>query len=198
MLCAVGVSSAYADPIPVVHVAEVTIDMGQNRIGDNITFNFSGPGLDIKGFGGMGCFSWCTGDPIARDTPTLTSRVFVANFATPVVVGGVKFDFLGAAGFGFFDDFGGLNHIVDAFADSTEFTFIMPTNGGWTLNFVPDVDEHGNPAIRFINGRFFASAPPQPTPEPATVGLVLAGSAGLGWITRRRKQLRSPVSSLKA
>ena len=193
MLSAVGVSSAYADPIPVVHVTEVTVNMGQNRIGDNINFEFTGPGLDIKGFGGMGCFSWCSGDPIAPDTPTLTSRVFIANFATPVTVGGMKFDFLGQTEFGFFDDFGGLNHVVDAFADSTEFTFIMPTTGGWTLNFIPVVDQNGNPALSFTNGTFFASAPLQPTPEPATVGLVLAGSAGL-YLTFGARRRRIAVS----
>jgi hypothetical protein len=192
MVCAVGVSSAYADPIPIFHATEVNMFMEPNLVGDNVRFGFTGPGLDIEGVGGMGCFSWCTSQPIPPGSPTPFSRVSIANFTT-VVVNGTSFSSfdLGSVGTPFFDDFGGVNHVVNAFVGagpgSIRFDLIMPTNGAWTLNFVPAIDENGNAAIVFANGRFSASAP-APTPEPATLGLVLAGSAGLGWITRRRKR----------
>jgi hypothetical protein len=199
MLCAVGVSSAHADPIPTYYVTEANMFMGPNIVGGNLTFAFTGPGIDIDGFGGMGCFSWCTGQPIPPGSPFPLTRVFIANFTT-AVVGGVTTDPFFLSDIGgvhgdhfFFDDFGGVNPIVNAVAGQgptfTIFTLIMPTNGVWSLNFVPTTDENGNPAIAFTNGTFSASAP-APTPEPATIGLALAGSAGLGWITRRRKHRR--------
>jgi hypothetical protein len=95
---------------------------------------------------------------------------------------------------GFFDESGGLNPIATGFFGSgatfSFFRMLMPTNGGWILNFEPALDENGNPARRFVNGTFSASAP-TPTPEPATFGLVLAGSAAIGWITRRRRKFRN-------
>ena len=148
----------------------------------------------------MGCFSWCEGKPVPPTSFPLT-KIFIANFSK-AVVGGVAYDpfEIGTVSGGqfFFDDFGGVNPIVNVEAGSVDtsgiftstiFTLIMPTNGVWGLNFVPTTDQNGNPAFAFTYGIFSASAP-APTPEPATIGLVLAGSAGLGWITRRRKHRR--------
>jgi hypothetical protein len=66
----------------------------------------------------------------------------------------------------------------------------MPTNGSWDLHFAPATDENGNAAVRFVNGTFSASAP-APTPEPGTLTLMLVGSAGAAWISRRRRQSRN-------
>jgi len=199
MVCAVGVPSAYADPVSIFHATEVTMFMRPNLVGDNLTFAFTGPGLDIRGVGGMGCFSWCTSQPISPGSPTPFSRVFISNFST-VVVGGMSFSNfdLGSVGTPFFDDFGGVNQVVNAFAGagsaSLRFDLIMPTNGAWTLHFVPTTDLEGNPAIVFDHGTFKATAP-APTPEPATLGLVFAGSAGVGWITRRRKRINGGATA---
>jgi hypothetical protein len=70
----------------------------------------------------------------------------------------------------------------------------MPTNGSWSLNFVPTTDENGNSAMAFVNGTFSASEM-VPTPEPGTLGLMLVGSAGI-WITRRRRESATPSVSV--
>jgi hypothetical protein len=91
----------------------------------------------------------------------------------------------------FFDDSGGLSPIATGFVGMgptfTAFRMTMPTNGSWSLTFAAATDQNGNAAVRFVNGTFSASAP-EPTPEPGTLGLMLAGSAGAAWISRRRRR----------
>ena len=60
-------------------------------------------------------------------------------------------------------------------------------------------NQSGNPAMSFVDGTFSADAPVV-TPEPATLGLMLVGSAGLGWWRRRQQptsDLRPPTSDLR-
>ena len=96
---------------------------------------------------------------------------------------------------GFFDEWGGLHSIATGYFGSGEtflfFQMLMP-GGDWSLNFEPVLDENGNPARRFVSGSFSGSAPepPTPTPEPGTFGTLLAGSAAIKWITRRRRKFR--------
>jgi len=75
-------SSAYADPIPTYQVTLATMHMVPNAVGDNITFRFTGPGVEITGEAGMGCLDWCTGQPIPLDTPVVTSQIFLENLNT--------------------------------------------------------------------------------------------------------------------
>jgi PEP-CTERM motif-containing protein len=193
-LFAIDVSSARADPLAIFQVTDATMFMVPNRGDGNLRFRFTGPGLDVEGFGGMACFSWCSGDAIPLDGPTPLAQIFVGNFGK-AVLGGVDYspDDFGMGQPGFFDASGGLNPIATGFFGSGEtfsfFRMLMPT-GDWSLNFKPALDDNGNPARRFVNGTFSASAP-TPTPEPATFGLVFAGSAAIGWITRRRRKFRN-------
>jgi hypothetical protein len=190
---AIDVSFARADPISTFLVTDATMFMGsKGGNDDNVRFTFTGPGVDVEGFGGMACFSWCTGTAIPLDGPTELTQIFVGDF-TKAVLGGVAYSPQFEISIGqptFFNASGGLNPIAMGFFGSgptfSEFRMLLPTNGGWTLNFEPAPDENGNPARRFVNGTFSASAP-TPTPEPGTFGLLLAGSAGIKWITRRRR-----------
>jgi len=193
---AIGVSSARADPISTFQVTDATMFMSPNHgDGDNVRFTFTGTGLDVEGFGGMACSSWCTGTAVPLDGPTDLTQIFLADF-TKAVLGGVAYSpqfemLMGQPGF--FDASGGLNPIAMGFFGSgptfSAFRMLLPINGGWSLNFEPARDENGTLARRFVNGTFSASAL-TPTPEPGTFGLLLAGSAGIGWITRRRRKFR--------
>jgi hypothetical protein len=189
ILIAIGVPSAYADPIPTFHVTEATMHMGPNTVGDNILFAFTGPGVDITGIAGMGCFDWCSGQPIPPDTVTATSQIFLSNLTT-LTVGGVSYPpFATFVGPGFFDSSGGLNPSTTFFPGDaiTPVKLTLPSSG-WSLNFAPTTDQEGNSAVFFVEGTFLAREPAPATPEPATLGLMLAGSAGIGWITRKKKR----------
>ena len=198
-------SSAHAVPIPTYDVTNATMLMSANQgAGDNIRFTFTGPGVDIDGIGGMGCFfggvEWCSGSPIPPGTPTPLTQIFVANYIKSVVGGVDHGDVFGTTSppGGFFNDSGGLNPIVMGAGGQgptfTEFQMTMPTNGTWSLNFVPATDFNGNAAVRFVGGAFSASAP-SPTPEPGTLGLILVATAGMWIMSRRRRfwEANSPV-----
>ena len=193
-LFVIDVASARADPIVTLQVTQATMFMGPSHgDSDNVRFTFTGPGLDVEGFGGMACFSWCTGAAIPLDVPMDPAQIFLAGF-TKAVLGGVGYspDFeIGMTQPPFFNGSGGLNPMAMGFFGSgptfSDFRMLLPTNGAWSLTFEPAQDEHGNPAHRFVTGTFSASAL-TPTPEPGTFGLLLTGSAGIGWIIRRRRK----------
>lgn len=192
-LFAIDVSSTRADPIPTFHVTDATMFMRPNVSGDNISFRFIGPGVDVSGTGGMGCFAWCSGAPIPLGSGTGLSQIFIADFDR-ALVGGVIYEpntEIAVSIPSFFDDSGGLSPIATGFVGMgptfTAFRMTMPTNGIWNLTFAPATDQNGNAAMRFVNGTFSASAP-APTPEPGTLALMLAGAAGTAWIRRRRRR----------
>ena len=173
-LFALDVSSAHADPIPTYHVMDATMFMGPNLAGDNISFTFTGAGVDIRRIGGMGCFTWCMGSPIPPGIDITLTQIFIANF-NKAVVGGVTQEpttDIGVTGPSFFNDSGGLNPIAMGFVGSgptfTEFRMTMPTNGSWSLNFAPATDENGNSTMAFVNGTCSASEMAlTPDPEPS-------------------------------
>src|SRR6266481_2960619 len=187
ILFAVTAQCSYADSIRTFHITEVNIFMGPNDgSGDNVGFSFTGPGVNITGIGGMACFDWCSG-PISDPNIANTSQIFVTFFDT-ATIGGTSYDPSTLAFNSLFDAFGGLNASTagsvgegDSFI---QFRMTAPTNGTWSLGFAPTVDQNGNPAFIFTDGKFSASAP-LPTPEPATVGLMLTGLAGIVRIVKR-------------
>lgn len=194
ILLAAFAQCVYADSIPTFYVTQVTMFLSPNDgSGDNVTFFFTGPGVNITGGGGMGCY-WClAGVPISDPNVAQTSQIFFGGFGT-FILGGVSYD---ASSFLFdppgpFDEFGNLNASTTGLIgpDNFQFKLILPTNGGWDLNFDPTVDQNGNPAFIFTDGFFGASAP-APTPEPATVGLMLTGLAGIAGIVKRQGKFRN-------
>jgi len=173
---------SYADSILTLHITEATMFMGPNDgSGDNIGFTFTGPGIKIFGTAGMGCFDWCTGQPVP-DTNVFPSEIFLSGF--PDVL------FHGVSAFldpqtSFFNDSGGLNPTETGHLNGVPFVLTLPTNGSWDFIFQPTTDQNGNPAFSFVSGSFSASAP-APVPEPGTIGLMLTGLAGIGGILRRK------------
>jgi hypothetical protein len=193
---AFNASSAHADPISAA-VDHATMFMGPNVAGDNISFKFTGVGVDIEGIGGMACFDWCTGEPIPSGTPINLTQIFISNF-TRTVVGGVSYDPNSDFGLhgssSFFDDAGGLSGSAMGFvgegATFNDFVITMPSGGGWSLNFTRATDEQGNATQAFVNGTFEAgTTTPTPTPEPGTLGLMVLAS-GAFWITARGRTVR--------
>ena len=201
-LFAFEASPAHADPISVA-VNNATMFMVPNfGGGDNISFKFTGIGVDIEGIGGMACFDWCTGRPIPPGTPISLTQIFVSNFSS-AVVGGVAYDpnsDIGLISSSFFDDAGGLNASVMGFVGEGPtfkiFLMSMPSGGSWTLNFRPATDEQGNNTEAFVHGTFVAGTT-TPTPEPGTLGLLLLGSIGI-WITARRSSSCSRAAPVRA
>ena len=98
------------------------------------------------------------------------SQILITDFVT-ATIGGKSYDPETLNLNSLFDAFGDLNASAagsvgggDSFI---QFTMTAP-DGGWSINFAPEVDQNGNPAFIFTNGQFSASAPLL-TPEPATV-----------------------------
>jgi PEP-CTERM motif len=188
--------SAYADSIPTFYVTQVNMFMSPNDgSGDNIFFTLTGPGVNIAGIGGMACSNWCFGPIADPNDPSVvfTTQIFLTAFGI-ATIGGTSYDpsTLGFASL--FDDFGGVNASTAGAVgaggvpgDFLQFKMILPMSGGqnWTLHFDPTVDQNGNPAFIFTEGDFTATGP---TPEPATVGLMLTGLAGIAW--RKYKAVR--------
>jgi hypothetical protein len=191
ILFAVCVQCSYADSIPLFYVTQATMFMGPNEGGgDNVSFSFTGPGLNITGFGGMNCIEWCS-LPIPDPSIAQPSQIFISAFDT-VTINGKSYDpSQFALTSSLFDDFGGLNALVSGLAGSEtgplQFNLKLPTNGGWSFNFSPTTDQNGNPAFIFTDGEFSAT---QVTSEPATVGLMLTGLAGIAGIIKRKAKFR--------
>ena len=180
---------AYADSIPTFHITEALMFMGPNDgSGDNVGFTFTGPGVRITGTGGMGCFDWCSG--LISDTSIAnTSQIYVSSFDT-AILGGKTYE---VGIFDLFDGSGGLNALTSGIAGSDtgsfQFNLTLPTDGSWGLHFAQTVDQNGNPAFYFTHGSFRATAP-LPTPEPATVGLMLTGIVGIAGVVKRKAKFR--------
>jgi hypothetical protein len=200
VLFAVSATCAYADSVSTFHITQANMFMGPNEgFGDNVGFSFTGPGVSITGIGGMACFYWCS-DPISDPNIAQPSEIFLTTFLT-ATIGGITYD-PDTLGLYIFDAFGGLSALTvgsvgegDCSAGQPgttcfiQFRMTAPTNGGWSFNFAPTVDQDGNPAYIFTDGEFGASAPLL-TPEPATVGLMLTGLVGIAGMVKRRARFR--------
>ena len=81
--------------------------------------------------------------------------------AITAIIGGTSYDPI--AFDSLFYDNGGLNALstgsVGAGDGFIQFRMTAPTNGGWSFDFEPTVDEDGNPAFVFREAEFSASAP---------------------------------------
>jgi len=184
-----------ADSIRTYWITSISMQMSpSDGSGDNIFFSFSGPNISFTGIGGMGCFDWCTTDPIYGTPSVSPSQVFISNFLDPVIVGGrptPSFDF-GFEGQGLFNNFGGVYPFVTGFAgegDSfTEFNLILPRNGNWGASFSYIPPSGDQPGYYLFGGALFEAS--AATPEPGTIGLMLTGLAGIAGLLRKRQLLR--------
>src|SRR5215472_15739032 len=165
ILLAAFVQCSYADSIPTFHITEATIHMSPNDgSGDNVSFMFTGPGVNIVGIGSMACFDWCSG-PISDPNIAGTSQIFLTGFGI-ATIGGTNYDPMTLTFDSIFDASGGLNTSTAGSAgegDSfIQFRMTAPTNRGWSLSFAPIVDQDGNPAFVFTRlvHRQCASADP--------------------------------------
>ncbi|SRR5438876_6227038 len=188
ILFVLSASCAYADSVSTFNITQATMFMGPNDgSGDNVFFIFTGPGVNITGIGGMACFDWCSGQPISDPNIAQASQIFLTEFGI-ATIGGKSYDPM-TLDLNLFDEFGGLNASTAGFVgegDSfIQFRMTAPTNGSWSFNFAPTVDQDGNPAFIFTEGEFSASAPLL-TPEPGTVGLMLTGLVGIIGVVRRK------------
>jgi hypothetical protein len=145
----------FADSIKTYVVASISMQMSPNNgSGDNISFSFTGPQFQMTGIGGMGCFDWCSDQPIFGTPVVSPSQVFISIIFDPVVIGGVSYPGFDT-GFdqqGLFNDVGGVFRFVSGLTgegDSfTQFNLILPTNGKWIANFTiipPSGDIPGTP-----------------------------------------------------
>jgi len=178
----------FADSIKTYLVTNISMQMSPNIAGDNISFTFTGPQVQINGVGGMGCFDWCSDQPIFGTPEVSPSQVFISIFFDPVVIGGVNYSGsdTGFDGQGLFNDFGGVFRFVSGATgegDSlTQFNLVLPTNGKWIANFTwipPSGDIPGY--YEFDNATFNAA-----TPEPSTIALMTTGLAGIAGLMKRR------------
>ena len=91
ILLAAFAQCVYADSIPTFHITEATIHMSPNDgSGDNVSFMFTGPGVNIVGIGSMACFDWCSG-PISDPNIAGTSQIFLTGFGI-ATIGGTSYD----------------------------------------------------------------------------------------------------------
>jgi PEP-CTERM motif len=189
ILFAVTAQCSYADSIPTFWVTQATMFMGPNDgSGDNLGFFLTGPGVNIVGIGGMYCIDWCSFFPISDPSLAYPSRISLTEFGT-VTIGGTSYNALDFYP-SIFDENGGLNALVSGLAGADtgplQFNLNLPTNGSWNFNFAPTTD-NGNPAWIFTDGEFNAT---QVTPEPATVGLMGIGLAGIAGAVKRKARFR--------
>lgn len=180
---------AYADSIPAldINITYATAGLGPDG---GVGFTLYGPRTTISGFGGMACFSWCSG-PITDLSSATPAQVFVGAYLNVMIAGTSYNPDLLSLQCCLFSGSGTLNASATGFIGQNEtFRYLnltLPTNGGWSLNFDFFPAMNGNPAFYlFSSGTFTAGTPPAPTPEPGTLGLMAIGLIGLAAVIRRR------------
>lgn len=178
---------AFADSIPTYYITHVVMFMGPNDgSGDNVSFTFTGPGLNIVGYGGMACFDWCSG-PISDPSIAATGQIFIGAFGI-VTINGKTYDRETFAFTSTFFSGDAPNRLSSASvgAGDTYFQFnlLAPTNGGWNLNFDYFPPQDGQPGYYlFTQGNFDATAQ---TPEPGSISLVLTGLGAIAGIAKKK------------
>lgn len=83
-----------ADTISNFTITQITVWVSPNPgSGDNVGFSLIGPGTNISGTGGIGCFSWCSSNPVPPgDVFPDIGQIFISNFNN-AMVGGKNYDF---------------------------------------------------------------------------------------------------------
>jgi PEP-CTERM motif len=219
ILLLLSATCAYADSVSIFNIKQSTLFVSPNNgFGDNVDFLLTGPGTSISGFGGIGCFDWCSPDftpPFAPGSspPVDIGQIFLGGFGN-VTLGGHTFDpntmdFSGNSfsatilqGFTFPVNPSGstfttcvpaampssLPGSVGSDSDFTNFVLHMPTSGNFCSTWVLV------PGSGEVSGGYqFSSGRLVTTavPEPGTFGLMASGVAAV-IAAIRRKRNRSP------
>lgn len=196
ILLAVCAQHASADSIKTFYVTQVSMGMGPNDGGgDNVFFQFTGPGLSITGSGGMECFDWCSSQGVSDAGLAATSQIFISEYFI-AILGGNGYDAETLDFTSLFDFTGGVNPVAMGVVGDIQFNLLMPVNGGWRLHFdfVPPQDD--NPGYYVFTGGSFNASQIAPVPEPASVSMLLTGLAGIAGVLRKKiRQGRSAENS---
>jgi PEP-CTERM motif-containing protein len=213
ILFLLSATCAYADGVSIFNIKQSTLFVSPNDgSGDNVGFLLTGPGTSISGFGGIGCFDWCSPftPPFAPGSSPLVDigQIFLGGFDN-VTLGGHTFDpntmaFGGNSfsasilqGFTFpvnpsASTFttcvpaampSSLPGSVGSGSDFTNFVLHMPTSGNFCSTWVL-VPGSGeiSGGYQFSGGRLVTTA----VPEPGTFGLMASGVAAVIAAIRRK------------
>ena len=197
----------YADSIANFNITQATMFVGVNNgTGDNIFFDLTGPGTNISGDTGAGCFDWCSfntflpGDALSPGIGQLSVSLFHS-----AMIGGNTYDPDSEIAFTstFSLDVGGsfifppnLNgstftaclpastpSSISGFAGSgatfTEFNLKMPSGGHFCTTW--DFDAASR-QYQFSQGKFVATT----VPEPGTLGFMVTGLASIVGVIRKK------------
>ena len=186
----VSVPRLYADSIPVldINITYATASMGPDG---GLSFALFGPGTTITGYGGMACFSWCSG-PIPDLSSVSAAQVFVGAYLSATIAGTVYDADLLGLNCCLFSSSGDLSPSISGFVgQDVTFKYLNMTlpSGSWNFKFDYFPPMNGNPGFYQLNsGSFVAGTPPATTPEPGTLALMGTGLAGLAGVIRRRRR----------
>jgi hypothetical protein len=205
---------AYADKIPNFNITSATVSISPGS--DNLSFILTGPGNSISGDGGINCQEvWCDGQVFAAGSTVpaefgFDGQIFLENF-TDAELGGNNYDpqtlgfafwaldasgdvTLPSGGASSFTACGSaslsspVSGLVGAGPTFTNFTLQMPAGGRFCSTWDFDSAAGG---YTFASGRFTAASVPS-APEPATLGLLIAGLAGIAGARRARRNCGLP------
>lgn len=191
---------AYANSIPSFNIAQVTIFVGINGgSGDNIFFALTGPGTNISGDSGAGCFDWCSFNNFSPgDVPPLGIGEMAVSLFHTAMIGGNTYDPDSEIGFNSSFSLNVLgSFLFPANPNSSTFTACVPASmtspltglagsGETFTHFQLNLPAGGNfctswnfDAVsghyQFSQGKFVVST----IPEPATISLMVTGVIGM-------------------
>jgi hypothetical protein len=188
----VSAPCAYADSIPIldINITYATASLGPDG---GVSFALIGPGTNITGFGGMGCYAWCL-QAIPDLSSVSTSQVFVGGFLSVTIAGTSYNPDLLNLSCCLFSGSGDLSPSASGYVgQDVTFRYLNLTlpGGGWNLNFAFIPASGGSQAYYvFVNGTLTAGTRPAVTPEPGTLGLMGTGLVCLAVVVRRKRLLR--------
>jgi hypothetical protein len=210
MLFVVFAPCAYADGVPIFGVTQANISFVTNAGGDNASFSFTGPLINLGGGGTAQC-DWCSfGNFSLTPGSSLNPSIGLINTSTngTATIGGQTFDL--SQGFLFSSSITALSSFTFPTDGRSSFTVSVPAGfsepfiqgsalslpnyylqilgygvGTMSLNFT-FVPQNGAPSFyEFSRGQFSLVS----TPEPGTLGMMATGLAGIVGMIRKKTRI---------